>query len=65
MKTFSGSTFKELRVAAGKSVNRLALEADLSRASIDSYEKGVSVPSGNTLYRLALILGISMDEFFK
>jgi transcriptional regulator with XRE-family HTH domain len=52
----------KLRRSKGYSMDRLALEADLSRATMSRIEKGAVDPQAFTLESIAVTLGIKFSE---
>ncbi len=56
-----GLNLKELREAKGYSQSQLARKLNVSKSSISKYESNQSMPSVETLTRLALIYGVSLD----
>ncbi len=57
-----GLNIKLLRVKLGMSQEVLAEKADLSKTSIGSIERATSVPSLETLDRIAKALGVTLPE---
>ncbi len=57
-----GLNIKLLRVKLGMSQEMLAEKADLSKTSIGSIERATSVPSLETLDRIAKALGVTLPE---
>lgn len=53
-----GLALREIRVAAGKSQEQLALDAGLDRTYISLLERGLKSPTLRTLFKLADILGM-------
>ncbi len=56
-----GLTLKRLREEKGYSQAQLAKKLNISKSSISKYESNQSVPSIETLTRLSLIYGVSLD----
>ncbi|MBS7298768.1 MAG: helix-turn-helix transcriptional regulator [Eubacteriales bacterium] len=50
------------RKLAGLSINQLAFALNVSRGTIDNYEKGRTHPSMDMVVRLAHILGVTTDD---
>ncbi|MBN2758357.1 MAG: helix-turn-helix transcriptional regulator [Bacteroidales bacterium] len=64
IKTKVGHKIKELRLNAGLSQEKLALNADLDRTYIPSIEKGERNISIVVLEKLAKALNVSIRDFF-
>jgi transcriptional regulator with XRE-family HTH domain len=62
VRTF-GQTLRELRVRAGLSAGQLARRCGATSMSIYGYERGVRSPSFENLRRIAVGLGVPLDEF--
>src|SRR5690606_10456628 len=62
MLKFDGKALERKRKGRGLSRAELAEEAALGRNTIRDLEQGVSTPSGDTLTKLAMVLGCSLDE---
>lgn len=60
-----GIRIKELRAKTDLSQERLALQAGLDRTYINSVENGRRNVSINTLSKITVALGTSLQEFFK
>ena len=56
-----GLILKRLREEKGYSQAQLARKLNVSKSSISKYESNQSVPSVETLTRIALIYGVSLD----
>ena len=61
---FSGARLKKIRKEKRYHLAALAKETGLHWTSISSYERGKRDPGANALRKIALALGVSMDEFF-
>ena len=57
-----GSHIEKVRKSRGYSMDRLALEADLSRATMSRIEKGAVDPQAFTLESIAKTLGITFSK---
>ena len=57
-----GAHVGKVRRAKGYSMDRLALEADLSRATMSRIEKGAVDPQAFTLESIARTLGVSLGQ---
>jgi transcriptional regulator with XRE-family HTH domain len=57
-----GRELRRRRIAAGLSLNRLAEMSGLSQPMIGFIEKGTSVPTVASLYRIARALGVAVGE---
>ena len=60
-----GSHIGKVRRAKGYSMDRLALEADLSRATMSRLEKGSVDPQAFTLESIAKTLGLTFSQLVK
>lgn len=56
---------KELRKNAGLTQLELANKVGMSISAISLYEKGVRTPSVDVLFKLAEILGVSVEDVLK
>lgn len=61
---FSGQRLREVRLAAGQSPERLALNIERSVYSVHEYERGRARPSANVLGALADALACPVDALF-
>ena len=59
-----GSRLKDLRLKAGLTLRELARKAGVSPSFVSQIENGKSQPSVATLYSLAQLLEVSIDELF-
>src|SRR3954447_1330124 len=59
-----GRRLKEVRVRAGLTLRELARQADVSPSLISQIENGKSRPSVSTLYTLARLLNVPVNELF-
>lgn len=55
---------KKLRVQKGLKQKDIAFQTGLSKASISLYESGKSKPSINSAFKIAEVLGVTVDELF-
>lgn len=53
--------FQDLCNKAGKSPARVGVEIGLNKATVSAWKTKGSIPSGNTLYKLADYFGVSAD----
>lgn len=60
-----GSQLKAIRLKTGMSLRELARQIDVSPSFISQIENGKSQPSVSTLYALAKLLNVSVDELFE
>ena len=60
-----GAHIGKVRRVKGYSMDRLALEADLSRATMSRLEKGTVDPQAFTLHSIAKTLGMTFSELVK
>jgi DNA-binding XRE family transcriptional regulator len=60
-----GTHIGRVRRSKGYSMDRLALEADLSRATMSRIEKGAVDPQAFTLESIAKTLGLTFSELVK
>lgn len=56
---------RELREAAGLDKSALARLVGVSRQAITAYEKGAMQPTLPVASRIAVALGVSIDELFR
>ena len=56
-----GRRVREARIARGLTAEMLAVRVDLATETLRHIEIGSSKPSLQTLYRIASVLGVSMD----
>ena len=59
-----GRNLKRLRIAAGKSQETLAIEAEIDRTFVSAIERGIANPSIITLANVCYVLGITLGELF-
>lgn len=59
-----GRNLKRVRIAAGKSQEVIATEAEVDRTFISAIERGVANPSILTLSNICYVLGITLGELF-
>ncbi|WP_256958217.1 XRE family transcriptional regulator [Streptococcus sp. B01] len=55
---------KEFRLMRGLTQKELATHIDMGDTTIVNYEKGIRSPKKNTLFKIADILSVSIDDFF-
>jgi transcriptional regulator with XRE-family HTH domain len=60
-----GARLREVRVAAGLSLRAVARELSVSPSFVSQLENGHSRPSVATLYAMAQLLNVSLDELFE
>jgi transcriptional regulator with XRE-family HTH domain len=60
-----GSRLKEVRLRSGMSLREVARQLGVSASFISQMENGKSQPSVATLYSMAQLLGVSIDELFQ
>ncbi|TVZ26720.1 Zn-dependent peptidase ImmA (M78 family) [Gillisia sp. Hel_I_86] len=60
-----GSKISDLRKQANMSLQGLADQVDVSKAAIQQYENGTSMPGNQILKRIATVLGVDFWEFFR
>ncbi len=60
-----GARLREVRVASGMSLRAVARELNVSPSFVSQLENGHSRPSVATLYSLAQLLNVSMDQLFE
>lgn len=60
-----GSQLKAIRLKTGMSLRELARQIDVSPSFVSQIENGKSQPSVSTLYSLAKLLNVSVDELFE
>ncbi len=61
-RSFSGRRLRETRIAAGVSIERLALDLGRSAYSLYGYENGKVSPPVNVLAHAASLLGCKVDD---
>ncbi|OON62468.1 transcriptional regulator [Massilia sp. KIM] len=57
-----GQNLKKLRIAAAKSQEELAVDAEVDRTYISSIERGAANPSVLTLAQICFALGVSLAD---
>jgi transcriptional regulator with XRE-family HTH domain len=62
--TAIGKSLKAHRLAAKKSQEKLAFDANMDRAYVSQIERGVTNPSASTLAHLCHGLGITLADLF-
>ena len=60
-----GSRLKDVRLRSGMSLREVARQLSVSPSFISQMENGKSQPSVATLYSMAQLLGVSIDELFR
>ena len=62
-----GERLVAARKMAGVSLQDLAdrLDIDITRQALNKYEKGTARPSGETLVKIAAVLGVPVDYFYR
>lgn len=60
-----GKRIRDIRKANGQKLITIATETGLSQPFISEIERGVKVPSIETLKAIAKALGITLSEFFS
>lgn len=60
-----GSTLKHLRKKQGMTQGELAYKLNYSDKAISKWERGESVPDSYTLYKIADLFCVSMDDIFS
>jgi transcriptional regulator with XRE-family HTH domain len=60
-----GPNIRDLRVAKGLTLDRLAASSQLTRGYISLVERGLKVPSVAALLRMAAALDVNVAEFFE
>lgn len=63
--TSIGKSLKSIRIAAKKSQETLAFDAEVDRTYISQIERGVANPSVLTLANLCFALGITLADLFQ
>ena len=56
------TNIKKIRKQKNMSVIKLALEAQISKSTLESYEQGIRIPSLPVIYRIAKALDTSIDN---
>jgi transcriptional regulator with XRE-family HTH domain len=62
LKTAFALTLKELRIRRGLSQQALADYCDLERVYISKLERGLSMPSIETIFKIAEVLGMKPSD---
>lgn len=57
-----GRRLKELRTAQGLNQTQFAKQVNLTQAAISQFEDGKRIPSSSALQKIAVGLGLSLDE---
>jgi len=65
LKTAFAATLKELRIKRGLSQQALADYCDLERVYISKLERGLSMPSIETIFKIAEVLNIKPSELVE
>ena len=60
-----GQNIKSAAKKHGYSLVKLAETAELDSMRLYDYTKGVSAPNSITLYKIAQVLGVTMDSLFE
>ena len=60
-----GTRLRQMRKAKGFSMYKLHQETGLSQGHISDLEKGINIPTIETLQRLLTPMGITLAEFFN
>lgn len=61
-----GDRLRLLREKKGISLREFeTYEGSIERQALSKIEKGEHIPTAFTLYRIALILGVKVEDFFK
>lgn len=55
---------KSLRIAAGMTQEQFAAELSIERSTVSKWETGEAKPRTDTLLRIAMLLGCSVDDLF-
>lgn len=63
--TAIGKSLKAIRIAANKSQEALAFEAEVDRAYISQIERGAANPSVLTLANICFALGVTLADLFE
>ncbi len=60
-----GERLKQARLARNLNQRDLAKAVNVSATAISNYETGKDYPSSSVIYRLASVLNVSFDYFFR
>ncbi|MCR4258303.1 XRE family transcriptional regulator [Streptococcus uberis] len=61
---FVGNKIRELRLERGLTQKELAERIGMGDTTIANYEKGIRAPKRNKIFKIASVLGKSVDDFF-
>ncbi|MCK1242413.1 XRE family transcriptional regulator [Streptococcus uberis] len=61
---FVGDKIRELRLRKGLTQKELAEKIGMGHTTIANYEKGIRAPKKNKIFKIANVLGYSVDDFF-
>lgn len=62
MPVVSPSRLRAARTAAGLSREHVAIAIGRTDAAVESYERGLNVPPGNILLKLATVYGCTVED---
>ena len=61
----TGKFIKDLRIKEGYSQYKLAYRINISRQAVSKWERGITIPSRESLLKLSDLFNISINEFIK
>lgn len=61
---YIGQKIKDYRLLNGMTQKDLATKINMGDTTIVNYEKGIRTPKKNTLFKIAEVLNVSIDDFF-
>lgn len=64
LSVFIGETIKALRHSKGWTQTELGEQLGVAKTTIAGYEKGYRAPLQKTLFKLAAVFGVTIDDFF-
>ncbi len=65
MNSVISKKLKQLRIQHGLSQLELAQKLGISNRAISKWEKGISMPSSENIYRLSKVFGVSIEYFYS
>ena len=65
MNSILSQKIKLLRIKHGLSQLELGQKLGISNRAISKWEKGISMPSSDNIYRLSKIFGVNIEYFYR
>ena len=59
-----GKRIKEMRIAAGKSVEQMSNDTGIGQAALRNYECGLRIPRYTAMFTIADYFGTTVDSLF-